>query len=174
MTMEQPTLSELAEDAMGVLADLHDDDYLDVIDGYSDLDKIRLRYTSSDCDDFALALSVLMDWPVVGVASNKQGPLHRLNRSDDGQLVDVTGFVDEGVLRKRHKARDLTLADMDSAWFSLGSDEDLRRLYATMLHLDTLPFNDSAFKLKITDWLHAGVYFDDQAPSPRSTRPKGP
>ena len=172
--MELPTLSELAEDAMCVLSDLHDDDYLDVIEDYSDLDKVRLRYTSSDCDDFALALSVLMDWPVVGVASNKQGPLHRLNRSDDGRLVDVTGFVDEGVLRKRHKARDVTVTDLGSAWSSLGSDEDLRRLYATMLHLNTLPFTDSAFQHKITEWLRAGVYFDDEVPSPRSASPKGP
>lgn len=161
MQCNVPTLEELAEDALASISDLFDDDELDAIEASPALDIIRLRYTNSDCDDFALALNVLMNWPVVAVSSPTKGPLHRLNRDDEGRLVDVMGFVTEDTLRQRYKVKRLMLAENAGAFSSLDDDDGLKRVMAAMTYLPQQPFSDPAFRARAQAWIREGVCFDE-------------
>lgn len=145
MSSRLVALSELAEDAMFSISDLFDDDALDAIEERSDLDKVRLRYTSADCDDFALAMHAVTGWPIVAVTSGRKGPLHRLVRVPDdgtidgGKFVDVMGFVNEADLRKRYKAKDLRFVEASESDSSIGDDDELSRVVAVMTHLPEAP-----------------------------------
>lgn len=170
-------LSELAEDAMFSISNLFDDDDMVAIEASSDLDKVRLRYTSADCDDFALAMHALTGWPIVAVTSGRKGPLHRLVRvpddaiTDGGKFVDVMGFVTEAELRKRYKSKDLRFTDAGEGDSCLNEDGELARVVAVMAHLPEAPFVSPEFQAVVSTWLREGTFFDDAPAIARRFKP---
>lgn len=164
-----PPLPELAADAVSAVSDLFDeDDALDAFCAKSDLEKIRWRYLHADCDDFALALAILQEdaWPVVA-AQSAEGPLHRLNRTANGRLVDASGYVTEDELCRRYGQKRIELVPPGLHGSLIDNDADLRRVFAAMAHLPTPPFNEPDFRRRVALWMLLGHHFDDPPPRPR-------
>lgn len=171
---DTPSLKDLAADAMDSLSNLcESDDDFNEYDALSDLDKVRVRYKHADCDDFAFALNVLMDWPVVCAVSRSQGPIHRLVQVPEGTdefapgtLVDVDGYTSETALCKRYKAKKLTFVDGAPLMGpTIQDDSELRRVIATIKYLPFAPFTDAAIQRKVDDWLSNGYFFEEEPPT---------
>lgn len=158
-------LQALASDALFAISDLYDDDELDDIEALDDVAKIQLRYTRSDCDDFAFALNSLTGWSSVAVSSPTKGPLHRLNIDPEGRLVDVTGFVTEDDLRKRYNSKALIVTVGVEPDSMLTEHEDVSRVVAAMKYMPSEPFTTPAFRGLIEAWLAAGSQFGDEVDS---------
>lgn len=176
--VQTPSLAELAADAMDSLSNLCDsDEAFDEFDALSDLDKVRTRYKHADCDDFAFALNVLMDWPVICAVSRSQGPIHRLvqvpegtEEFEPGTFVDVDGYTTETALCKRYKAKKLTFVDGTRLMGpTIQDDSELRRVIATIKYLPFAPFTDTAMQSKVNDWLSNGFFFEDKPETPQKS-----
>lgn len=141
-------LTELAEDASYAVSDLLDDDQLNRFHDLTDREKIRYRYLHADCDDFALALYRIFGWQIVSAVSEK-GPLHRLNITPGGDLVDASGRTTVTAMARRYRARTITLSPPGGAELSmsvLDDDCDLLPVVNSLyhLHLDYLSAADSS------------------------------
>lgn len=157
MDSNTPTLASLAEIALDVIAEFYDDEEFNDIEQLCDVDKLRLQYKRSDCDNFAFAMNLLTGWDMVSVTSSK-GALHRLVRTppeDGARLVDVEGFVSEADLRKRYKSKTLSIATTSTLMgCTVDSDDDaLSLVVAAMAYLPTAPFTDAEFSGKVQAWL---------------------
>ncbi len=85
------SLDSLAEDAGFAVSDLLDDERWNWFEALPVVEKIQWRYCHADCDDFALALSEITGWPVVGISNPRCGSVHRLVESPDGRMLDAKG-----------------------------------------------------------------------------------
>lgn len=88
------------------------------------LQVIRQQYTSSDCGDFAVALTRRTGWPIVNFVSAGKGLIHSAVRHPTGRFVDVSGFVTLEELRRRYKARDLAATLVSEGGYVIGCSED--------------------------------------------------
>lgn len=140
------SLNELAEDAEDAVSDLMDDEGFLWFQSLPDVEKIQWRYCHADCDDFAEILSDITGWPIVAINAPALGPLHRLVESPDGQLLDARGWTTEEALKKRYKARALSLHRGEFVCETLQSptDDDLP-VVDVILQLPIAPFNEMNF-----------------------------
>lgn len=96
------TLERIAKDAIYFLSDDVDEAEMDKIKAMSPEHIVRLFYTSSDCDVFAVALHRITGWPIVELDDTLRGHIHRLNLAPGGRLVDASGWTDIKTLSKRY------------------------------------------------------------------------
>lgn len=158
------SLQELADDARYAISDLFDEDEFDDILEMPALEQVKLRYLRADCDDFAFALNVLTDWDVVSVSCASKGPLHRLNRDNEGRLVDISGFVSEEDLRKRYKIKKLLIQPASETMSMIDDDEQLKDVIAVIPHLPYEPF--AGLSAQAEAFVATGSHFGEDEPSP--------
>ena len=137
-------LSELADEAALILEAEFDygPDQFERNSSHTDLDLIYLLYRHCWCDYFSDALYRITGWPIVGASSKTAGNFHRLNRTSEGELVDVTGYVTLESLQTIFKCPDLYLTEDISRNKKVAALDDLEISMATeaFLHLDYDPF----------------------------------
>lgn len=148
---ELPSIADLADYAASVLSDIMD------TEGMTDLELIQNQFKSSDCDNFAYALHVLMGWQLVAVTTEK-GPVHRLVQSplDDGnRLIDVMGYTTESALKKRYKSKSIFISLVDKLpGLCIDEDEDLMPVIAAMTYLPYAPFANGEVSQAVKVRLH--------------------
>jgi len=114
-------------------------------------------FRSSDCDDFAAALSLATGWESVRMTwLTRHGDAghHALVRSPEGRLLDVGGWTDPAALRRVYGAAagSVTLAPGAPATSNLGGldedgyDEELARLVGVIRALPHAPYGDPGFR----------------------------
>lgn len=163
--MPLPTLEALAYEAACAISDLLEtEDEWNKFDAKTPLEQIKWRYCHADCDYFAEALSAVTGWPIVAVSSPTRGPLHRLVKMPDGQMVDVRGCVSEEELQARYGTKKLSFGAGDA--FSVNRDpDDLVEELQVFLRLDVAPFNTPAFRAQVhkfadSEGLEADLFLD--------------
>lgn len=154
------SLPELAKDAGFAVSDLLDDDAWDLFEGLSDVEKVQWRYCHADCDDFALIVSEVTGWPVVGISAPSAGPLHRLVETPDGKFLDAKGWVTLDDLKKRYKKKALRVHRSAEECSSLLSDDsEFHPLIAVLLQLPVSPYTEDTFRSQLRTFAQA-VGFD--------------
>lgn len=124
---------------------------------YNDVGRVRYFYTSSNCDDFATAMHEIAGWPVVAIADNAKGPVHRLVQHLNGKFVDASGWVTFEELCKRYALKEPYLITGTKAenWMpgtlyedvdDNGIDDALTNVVTAIRHLPYAPFNEDWFQ----------------------------
>lgn len=110
---------------------------------HSDIYIINYLYLHCWCDYFSDALFRLTGWSIVGVHSKSGGSIHRLNITNDGKLVDVTGYVALDDLKVTYKCEDAYLKEdiCRNKIVSNLSDAEISMVTEVFLHLKYKPFN---------------------------------
>ena len=138
------TLAELADDAALVLESEFDYGPTEFVrnSSHTDMDLIYLLYRHCWCDYFSDALYRITGWPIVGASSKTTGDFHRLNRTNEGKLVDVTGYVTLDSLQTTFDCTDLYLTENISRNKKAEALDDLEISMVTeaLLHLHYEPF----------------------------------
>jgi hypothetical protein len=138
------TLPELADEATIVLESEFDYGPAQFVrdSSHTDMDLIYLLYRHCWCDYFSDALYRITDWPIVSASSKIAGNIHRLNRTGEGKLVDVTGYVTLVNLQTTFDCTDLYLTEDISRNKKVAALDDLEISMVTeaLLHLDYDPF----------------------------------
>jgi hypothetical protein len=88
-------VSALVASAYSALDDMGEDEF-ERFEASSPWRKVAYRYLSADCDNFAVGLHRVTNWPIVGNAA------HRLVRGPRG-LIDASGWVTEAKLQQRYR-----------------------------------------------------------------------
>lgn len=137
---EFKSLTKLADEAALILEAEFDygSDQFERNSSQTDLDLIYLLYKHCWCDYFSDALYRITGWPIVAASSKTAGNFHRLNRSSEGELVDVTGYVTLENLKPIFKCSDLYLTEDISRDKKVTALDDIEIPMATeeLLHFD--------------------------------------
>lgn len=145
------TLAEAA-DYFYDACELWEDEDLDRDDT---IEVLTRAFRSSDCDDYAAALSRMTGWDIVMM--QWQIPdwgfgHHSLVRDPDGRLLDVGGWTDEEALRTHFGIGRKTSVTWREGHFSspMYDDDESSTLIETVVrNLPSLPYADPAFQGKL-------------------------
>lgn len=150
-------IAQLAKDAAYAISDLMGDEGYHAFLALPKTEQVIWRYCHADCDYFALALHRALGWPVVSLTSGPDMPLHRLVKSPLHGLLDASGWVDEGTLRKHYGLKNARFSPPGGEDLITGGspeeDEALIPALQAILHLPHPPFSEQWLKRKVRDFL---------------------
>ena len=175
------SLRSIAGTARYLLSDGIHDEEVDRLEIAPDEEVVRIFYTQSDCDDFAIALHRMTGWPIMALSSAERGLLHRFVVAPDGRLLDALGWTNRKSMTKRYGARepiwagpgDERIAHSANIGMDIveGIDEHLASAVSAIRRLSGAPFEEEWFRamsrkpLEGVDYLLPG-YEDDGAETP--------
>ena len=150
-------LEDVLEECLYAISDTLDENEFEALSTATTAAIFRQRYNHADCDLLALALHETFGWKVVSI-SGDEGPLHRLVVDDKGRMVDASGFVSEGKLRRRYGLGEMSVTIGGPELIMLSMEEDFKDTTALeiILHIRYAPFNGVRFqsevKKKLEEW----------------------
>ena len=98
-------LAELADKARYLLMDGVWDEEAEELEAAPADEVVKVYYTSSNCDDFAVALHRITGWPIMALSAAERGPIHRFVAAPDGRSLDACGWTDKIAMSKRYGTR---------------------------------------------------------------------
>lgn len=131
-------MRQIADDMLYLLSQDMLDGEIDRLADKSPIEIATYFYLSSDCDAFAVALMDLTGADIVSVHSPTQGPVHRIAKLPDGELVDAGGVQTLASLVDRYKIADLELSTRALA--NHVDEEDIDLAKEVIAALDIEPF----------------------------------
>lgn len=142
-------LSELADAARSAVEELVSGRWT-WFASLSDLEQVQWRYCHAECDNFAVTLSAITGWAVVGVTNPTRGPIHRLVMTPEGCMLDAKGWVSLEDLRIRYKLKRLHI-QTEAPWSNptIARDEDFVPIIEALLQFPVSPFCEPEFKAKV-------------------------
>ena len=155
-------MASLAGHALDVLGEGMDEGDFERFEALAPPMQVRILYTRSDCDDFAVALHRVTGWPLVAIAfpDEEMGVGHHtMVRSPDGSMLDAGGWSTRSAVKRRYGGPAAKfsapggeeVAMSPSVGFEAAGDPDglddaLCRAVSAMRQLPWAPFDEPGFR----------------------------